>query len=83
MRTPFLSATAALLALAGCSPSATTNTTAANASETNASEPDIIEVPDESADANGAAADIDDGNEADESDNGSGMGNAGASNATR
>jgi hypothetical protein len=65
MRTLILSS-AALLALAGCGKSATPNATATNVAEANAIEPDITEVPDESADANGAAADVDDANAVDE-----------------
>jgi ABC-type glycerol-3-phosphate transport system substrate-binding protein len=64
MRTLILS-TAALLALAGCGQQATPNATAANTAEASAIEPDITEVPDESADANAAAPDLDEGNEGD------------------
>lgn len=71
MRTPILSV-ALLLALAACGQSATTNTSVANASATEADEPDITEVPDESADANAAADDLDDANEADDNATGNG-----------
>jgi PBP1b-binding outer membrane lipoprotein LpoB len=80
MRTLILT-TAALLLLAGCNNNpAPSNVAAVDANQTNVAEPDVTEVPDESADANGAAADIDDGNKVD--GNGS-DGATGASNASR
>jgi ABC-type glycerol-3-phosphate transport system substrate-binding protein len=76
MRT-FILSSAALLALAGCGQSATTNATAPNTAQANTVEPDITEVPDESADANGAAQDVDDANETDSgADNGTANGAA-------
>lgn len=61
MKSLILSAAGAL-ALAGCGPAATVNSTDDSA-EANVAEPDITEVPDESADANAAAQDVDDADE--------------------
>lgn len=65
MRT-LIPAAAALLALAGCNQPATTNAAAPNTSAADADEPDITEVPDESADANSASDNLEDGNEAED-----------------
>ncbi len=89
MQTLFFPLVAALALLAGCGQTATNGTGTGKESTADAAEsdtgPDIVDVPDESADANGAAADVDDGSEVDDSEGASNRldGPAGLANTSR